>query len=437
MSPTARAKQILLVIGDLAIMVGALALAVFLRGRGETFTELALGAWPWTIVISGWIVLLWFSGLYDIRRLRNDISFLSTFLVAVGTNLLVAIAFFYAIPAGIAPKTTLVIFAGIYVIPALIWRRAFNRYVVGTDGTVPTLIFGDSPATQELINTFEVAPQYGYRIVQWVKEDTKTATMETPRTIEVVIIPRRMAHDPDLAASLYTLLSRGAAVRHLDEVYAEVYGKVPLAEIDETWLLEHASRKHGVYAELQDLITYAAAVFLQILFLPLEIIIALLIKITSPGPIIYTQIRTGQDGKPFTLYKFRTMRTDAEKEGPQWSTKGDQRVTWIGRILRYTHIDEFPQLWNVLKGDIAFVGPRPERPEFETTLVESIPHYRVRHLVKPGITGWAQVSYRYGASVEDSYQKLQYDLHYLKHRSIIMDIFVILKTLKTFIATPQ
>jgi lipopolysaccharide/colanic/teichoic acid biosynthesis glycosyltransferase len=192
-----------------------------------------------------------------------------------------------------------------------------------------------------------------------------------------------------------------------------------------------------VYAELQDLMTYAGAVILQVLFLPLEILVALLIKLTSPGPIIYTQVRTGRDGKPFTLYKFRTMRIDAEQAGPQWSTRGDTRVTWIGRILRYTHVDEFPQLWNVLKGEIAFVGPRPERPEFEETLTQEIPHYRVRHLVKPGITGWAQVSYRYGSSVEDAYEKLQFDLHYLRNASIIMDAFVLLKTLKTFILTPR
>lgn len=435
---SARLKQILLVLGDLAIMIGSLAGAVILRGRGEPFTELALGAWPWTIVITVWIILLYFAGLYDIRRLRNDVSFLSTFLLAVGSNLVMAVLFFYVVPAGIAPKTTLLIFAGIYIIPALLWRRFFNRFVVGAEGASATLIIGGGETAGELVRVFADSPRHGYKVVSWINnEPNEKSAFEVPAEVEVVIIPRRAAHDPDLAASLYSLLARGVAVRHLDDVYEEVFGKVPLAEIDEAWLLEHASRKHNVYAELQDLLTYAFAIVLQVLFMPLEILVVLLIKITSPGPAIYRQIRTGQDGKPFTLYKFRTMRIDAEKGGPQWSRQGDDRVTWIGRILRYTHVDEFPQLWNILRGEIAFVGPRPERPEFEATLIEQIPHYRVRHLVKPGITGWAQVSYPYGSSVEDSYQKLQYDLHYLRYRSVLMDAFVLLKTVKTLVATPR
>lgn len=438
MRPNARLKQAFLVIGDLLIMVAALAAAVFVRGRGEPFAELALGMWPWTIVITAWIVILWFSGLYDIRRLRNDVSFISTFLVAAASNLALAVTFFYLFPVGIAPKTTLVIFAGIYLVPAIVWRRAFNRYVVGKDGAAPTLLIGGGPAAEELVRTFAEAPRHGYKIVSWIRNDPdEDARVEIPDEVEVAIIPRRTANDPALAASLYALLARGVVVRRLDDVYEEVYGKVPLTEVDETWLLEHASRKHDVYGELQDLLTLAMAIVLQVVFLPLELVIALLIKATSAGPVIYRQVRTGQDGKPFMLYKFRTMRTDAEKEGPQWSRRNDDRVTWIGHILRYTHVDEFPQLINVLKGEIAFVGPRPERPEFEETLAKEVPHYRVRHLVKPGITGWAQVSYPYGSSVEDSYQKLQYDLHYLRYRSVLMDAFVLLKTLKTLVATPR
>lgn len=438
MRPNARVKQALLVAGDLVIMAAALVAATYLRGRGYPLDEIMRSAWPWATVIIGWTALIWLAGLYDIRRLRNDVSFLSTFLVSVGANLFLAISFFYIIPTNIAPKTTLVIFAGVYLAIALVWRRTFNRYVVGKEGAAPTLLIGGGDAASELVKVFEESPRYGYKIVRWSRhEPDEKSAIGAPSDVEVAIVPRSAAHDPELAASLYSLLARGIAVRRLDDVYEEVFGKVPLKEIDETWLLEHASRKHNVYAELQDLITYALAIILQIVFLPLELLVVFLIKITSPGPVIYKQVRTGQDGKPFTLYKFRTMRIDAEADGPQWSGKNDNRVTWIGRILRYTHVDEFPQLWNVLRGEIAFVGPRPERPEFEETLVEQIPHYRVRHLVKPGITGWAQVSYPYGSSVEDSFQKLQYDLHYLRYRSILMDAFVLMKTVKTLVATPQ
>lgn len=438
MNLSGRLKQVLLVAGDLVIMVASVVLALVLRGRGEPLAELAATAWPWAIVIVAWIAVLAFSSLYDIRRLRNDISFLTTFLVAVATNVAVTMAIFYFFPFGIAPKTTLLIFAGTYVVPALFWRRAFNAWVAGADAAAATLVIGGGETAGELVRVCREHPKHGYRIVAWLQQQpNQVSVAEVPESIEVVIIPRQATQDPGLAASLYQLLARGVTVRRLDDVYEETFGKVPLTEVDETWLLEHVSRKHGVYAELQDLLTYAAAVLLQIVLLPLEILIAIAVKLTSRGPVIYSHTRTGRDGKPFTLYKFRSMYRDAEKAGPQWAGQRDPRITPVGRFIRATHLDEFPQIINILRGELSFVGPRPERPEFEEKLVQEIPHYRVRQLVKPGITGWAQVSYRYGASVEDSREKLQYDLHYLRHRSLVMDIFVMLKTLKTFFATPR
>ena len=438
MHPTASLKKAVLVAGDLAIMAAALVAALVLRGRGEPLAELARGIWPWSLVIAAWVALIYMAGLYDIRKLRNDISFLSTFLVTVGVNVVVAMTFFYLLPVSIAPKTTLLIFAGVYLVPALLWRRSFNAWVAGADAAAPTLVIGGGEAAAELVRVFADSPRHGYRVVSWVRHELGAGTVvDVPPDTEVVIVPRQAAHDPELAAHLYALLAKGVSVRHLDDVYEEVFGKVPLSDIDETWLLEHVARTQGVYVELQEVLMYALAIALQVILVPLEILIAIAIKLTSPGPVIYRQVRTGRDGKPFTLYKFRTMRVDAEAAGPQWAAAGDARVTPVGRFLSYTHLDELPQLWNVLRHEIAFVGPRPERPEFEETLVREIPHYRVRHLVKPGITGWAQVSYRYGASVEDSFEKLQYDLHYLRHRSLLLDLFVLAKTFKTLFATPR
>jgi lipopolysaccharide/colanic/teichoic acid biosynthesis glycosyltransferase len=157
-----------------------------------------------------------------------------------------------------------------------------------------------------------------------------------------------------------------------------------------------------------------------------------LIKLTSPGPIFYRQERVGQDGRPFMVVKFRSMRVDAEVgTGPVWAQKNDTRVTPIGRFLRRTRLDEIPQLWNALRGDMSMVGPRPERPGFVADLTRQIPFYGQRHVVKPGVTGWAQVRYTYGASVEDALQKLQYDLYYIKNMSVALDIFVMFQTVKT------
>jgi exopolysaccharide biosynthesis polyprenyl glycosylphosphotransferase len=171
-----------------------------------------------------------------------------------------------------------------------------------------------------------------------------------------------------------------------------------------------------------------------VLTLPLMAIIAVAVKLTSPGPALYHQQRVGRQGRIFTVHKFRTMRTDAEAEtGPVWASHGDQRITPLGRWLRRTRLDELPQLWNVLKGDMSFVGPRPERPEFVTELTRQIPYYGQRHTVRPGITGWAQVRYTYGASIEDALQKLQYDLYYIKNFSIALDLFIVFETVKTVI----
>jgi lipopolysaccharide/colanic/teichoic acid biosynthesis glycosyltransferase len=163
---------------------------------------------------------------------------------------------------------------------------------------------------------------------------------------------------------------------------------------------------------------------------PLMLITAFAVKLDSKGPILYRQTRTGLNSAPFTLQKFRTMDEGAEKSGAQWSTKGDPRITRLGRLLRAARIDELPQLWNVFSGEMSFIGPRPERPNFTAELEAAIPYYDLRHLVKPGITGWAQVLYPYGASLDDAREKLQYDLYYIKNYSVMLDLVVLVRTLR-------
>jgi len=166
---------------------------------------------------------------------------------------------------------------------------------------------------------------------------------------------------------------------------------------------------------------------------PLFAIIAVAIKLTSRGPVFYGQTRVGKDGRIFTVYKFRSMRTDAETGGPQWAAKDDRRVTRVGRFIRLTRIDELPQIWNVLRNEMSFVGPRPERPFFVDELRKQIPYYMERLLVKPGLTGWAQINYQYGSSVEDAVTKLQFDLYYIKNLSIWLDLLILVRTIKVIV----
>jgi exopolysaccharide biosynthesis polyprenyl glycosylphosphotransferase len=167
--------------------------------------------------------------------------------------------------------------------------------------------------------------------------------------------------------------------------------------------------------------------------LPIALLTALLIKLESPGPALYRQERVGKNGRPFTIMKFRSMRLDAEKDGPVWAQTGDDRTTRVGRVIRKIRVDEIPQFWNILKGEMNFVGPRPERPHFVAQLAEEIPFYAQRHLIPPGLTGWAQIKYPYGSSIEDARQKLQYDLYYIKNQSLVLDAVILFETVKTIL----
>ena len=228
-------------------------------------------------------------------------------------------------------------------------------------------------------------------------------------------------------------LNDGVRFDHLASVYEDYTGKIAVENLRPSWLIfsEGFSKSRSLAAVKRAGDVLLAAVGL-LLAAPVMLAVAAAMKIFSPGPVFYHQERVGKDGKTFTIHKFRSMRTDAETHtGAVWSRAGDPRVTPIGRFLRRTRLDEVPQLWNVLKGDMSVVGPRPERPEFVTDLTKRIPFYGQRHVVRPGLTGWAQVRHDYGSSIDDALQKLQYELFYIKHMSIAFDLFIVLATIKT------
>lgn len=225
----------------------------------------------------------------------------------------------------------------------------------------------------------------------------------------------------------------GMKVYAVLDFYEKYLWKIPIDILDESWIvlaqgfdLVH----HKVQLNIKRSIDFLISLLILCLTLPLLLIVMCLIKIDSRGPAIFKQVRTGKNGEPFTLYKLRTMQEGAEVAGPQWAQVSDPRVTKIGRVLRKLRIDELPQLWNVIKGDMSFIGPRPERPDFVSELEKQLPYYDLRALVAPGISGWAQVMYPYGASVEDAKEKLQYDLYYIKNYSLALDLIITMKTLR-------
>jgi sugar transferase (PEP-CTERM system associated) len=228
----------------------------------------------------------------------------------------------------------------------------------------------------------------------------------------------------------------GVSFDHLASVYEQYTGKIAVENLRPSWLIfSDGFRKSRFLGTIKRAMDVVCALLGLVLAAPLMVIAAAAIRLTSPGPVLYHQQRVGKNGHIFTVHKFRSMRVDAEAAtGPVWASKhGDPRVTAIGSFLRRSRLDEVPQLWNVLKGDMSFVGPRPERPEFVADLTQQIQFYGQRHIVRPGLTGWAQVRYTYGATTEDALQKLQYDLYYIKNLSIALDLFIIFETVKTVV----
>jgi sugar transferase (PEP-CTERM system associated) len=211
--------------------------------------------------------------------------------------------------------------------------------------------------------------------------------------------------------------------------------KIDIEALQPSWLIYSDGFRQGIVVDaIKRVFDIAVGLLLLLLTLPLIILGALAVKLDSPGPLLYCQERTGRNGRPFTLLKFRSMQQDAERDGaPRWAQNSDPRVTRVGALIRRFRVDELPQLWNVLRGDMSFVGPRPERPYFVDQLAQSLPFYRERHSVKPGITGWAQVNYPYGASLDDARQKLAYDLYYVKNRTIFLDLVILIQTVRVIL----
>jgi len=251
--------------------------------------------------------------------------------------------------------------------------------------------------------------------------------------VDEVVVAAELAADARVGEAVLTCLDHRCRVTDQPTFVEKLLGEVPAGNIDAQWFLMadvQATSGHGAVKRIVDVL--AAAVGL-VLSLPLWFLVAIGIRLDSPGPVFFKQRRVGLHGRPLTIYKFRTMRVDAERDGARWADKNDARATKFGRFLRLSRLDELPQLWNILRGEMSLVGPRPERPEFVDELSRVIPHYRQRHLVKPGLTGWAQIHYGYGATIDDARRKLCFDLYYLKHRSVDLDFAIIIRTIGTFL----
>lgn len=446
-------KRLLLIVGDLCALQLALVATLWLRyggWNGDIWRQHAV-AFAW--VTGLWIIGLFVTGLYDLTKTRNGLTFFRMFLEGMIANLLVAFAFFYLIPVfGIAPRTNLLLYFAVALLITYAWRLAFNR-AAGTGLFGNRLLFVGSREDADTLRDLLSNSTLGFKLVAVIQTDA-TATDSVHREldgirreqdvsaldriiaeerIDTIVLGHGLDEIPALRDALYRTLASSIAFVDRRELEETITGRVSLQSVTKAWFLEHLRESEKTWFEMakriSDVLLAIPFGLLAIAFTP---IVALLIVFSSPGPVFYSQRRLGKNGKTFRLWKFRTMHTDAEKNGPQFtaSAKTDPRLFWVGRLLRQLRIDELPQIWNVLRGDLAFVGPRPERPEFVEPLMERMPYYALRHLTRPGLTGWAQVKFLTPtASLEDNLKKLQYDLFYVKHRSLILDLAILLKTI--------
>ncbi|MDK1025305.1 MAG: exopolysaccharide biosynthesis polyprenyl glycosylphosphotransferase [Gammaproteobacteria bacterium] len=265
--------------------------------------------------------------------------------------------------------------------------------------------------------------------------DALDATVERYDVAGVIVVSRSSL-PADLVDRLLKIRFRGTRIYDINDFYEKFLSRLPVFNLDQNWI----AMSHGfdlihnpMGLRLKRYLDVSIALMLTLLLLPLLMLTAVLVLVTSGTPVLFNQIRTGENDVPFRVYKFRTMVQDAESDGAQYASKKDPRITPLGKLMRKFRLDELPQLWNVLVGDMSFIGPRPERPEFISTLQQRIPYYDLRHTVKPGLTGWAQVMYGYGDSTDDAEEKLQYDLFYIKNYSLALDLSIIVRSIKVIL----
>ena len=436
-------KKLLLLLGDVFILYLSLWLTLIIRyGDGFNSTRWQQHFWPFTIIYLVWLIVFFIAGLYELTLARNNINFYSILFRGLMINVSLAIAFFYFIPFfGITPKTNLFLSLGIFTILLVIWRQVYNRTIRASTLINNTLIIGKNKETKQINKIIKKNPQLGYRIVKQIRpQSIKTpfdllelATQENIKTIITGVDPHQ---DTKLVQSLYQCLPLKISFSDLPSFYEKILGKIPVSSIGEIWFLENLTEsRKNFYEATKRVFDMLGAIMLglvSLLFFPL---IAIIIKTDSPGPVFYKQRRIGQDGQIFFIYKFRTMYATSkdggsEPNGPVYAQINDPRNTRTGKFMRKIRLDELPQLWNVLIGQMSFIGPRAERIEFVQQLEKEVSYYQIRHIVKPGLTGWAQVNFRYGASIKDSIEKLQFELYYIKHRSFILDLSILLRTIK-------
>jgi sugar transferase (PEP-CTERM system associated) len=433
---------------ELVLIFGSLAVAAWLQGSfgdpAATLTKIAL-------VTLTYVLCLYYNDFYDLTLVQSDRELIIRLFQAVGAATLLLAAASFALPELAIGDGILVTSLFVFIAAILGWRLAFNRFLRSDRLEERVLVVGTSVAARAVARQILSQRDFGYRVVGFIDNDpsrigeriVNPGIIGIPRDIPRLVTDQRIDRiivglsdrrgTLPVEELLWAKLS-GVAVEDATTVYERLTGKILIDDLKPSWLIfSDGFRVSRLTRAGKRGIDLFFALLGFMLSSPAMALTAAAVWFESGRPILYRQERVGERGRIFTLYKFRSMRADAENGTPIWAHTNDDRVTRVGRIIRTTRLDELPQFWNVLRGDMSFVGPRPERPFFVEQLSREIPFYQQRHTVKPGLTGWAQVKYRYGASLEDAMEKLRYDLYYIKHLSIALDLTILFDTVKVIL----
>jgi exopolysaccharide biosynthesis polyprenyl glycosylphosphotransferase len=430
------AKKIIILLGDILILYGSLLLTLIVRYGPNYFRESFYAHLkPFSLIFVIWIVTFYLADLYKERRLRISPATIQVFILSIIISVVSSVILFYLFPSffKLTPKTNLAIFALVFGILDIGWRIILVKIYISGGWRNRLLFIGDSPIIDGVIDYLKNNPQIGYDVTVQ-KSENEIVQIIAKNKINTIVIQTRLKKDKKIIKIFYQLLPSKIVIVDLITFYETIFQKLPLKELEESWFIEKITTRRHLYDAIKKLIDIGLSLSLLIILLPLILVIAILTKLSSrQGPVIYKQERVGANNKLFTLYKFGTMRAD---QGPLWTLENDKRLTVLGRFLRYTHLDEIPQLYNILKGDISFIGPRPERKEL-AELYQQLPYYEIRHIIKPGLTGWAQLNYKPSASVEEAKEKLEYDIYYVKNRSLVLDLLILLRTVRYLFISPR
>lgn len=437
----------ILVIGDIVLLYGSLFAMLWLRYPEASSVTHALRSHvvPFSILFIFWILAFVSLDLYEPSVTKNEFTFTKRLARATLMNALFGIILFYGIPSfQITPRVNLFLVLAFSAGSIFVWRHVFNG-IIARSNADRVMFFGITDEVSRLAQYLRTNPQYAFQPVLFITTKPSASSADPQPTyplnhtikdlikrfsVDTIVAAEDIADNKMLARVFFDVLPLGVRFINFPNFYEMITGKIPVFRINELWFLENFVRvKNAWYERVKRVLDLVLAAALCVPFFILTPLIAGCIALDSRGPIFYRQKRVGKGGVSIEIIKFRSMIADAETGKALWADENDPRVTRVGTILRKTRLDELPQLINVLRGEMSFIGPRPERPEFVARLEKEIPFYQMRHLVTPGLTGWAQINFPYGASVTDAMEKLQYDFYYIKHRSLALDISILLRTI--------